>query len=66
MAFVASDLKNLFKIKFKIRYDPLTDRYNRMFMVKLLIACTIITGLNWYTDKVNCIVSGKNVIPNKI
>nr|CRX73271.1 Innexin 3 [Hydra vulgaris] len=59
MAFVASDLKNLFKIKFKARYDPLTDRYNRMFMVKLLMACTIVTGLNWYADKVHCIVSGE-------
>jgi len=56
MAMVATDIKELFKISIKPRHDTITDQYNRIFMVKLLLACTIVTGISWYNDKINCLI----------
>ncbi|XP_057310175.1 innexin inx3-like [Hydractinia symbiolongicarpus] len=56
MSMVATDIKDLFKIKIKPRHDSYSDQYNRIFMVKILLACTIVLGISWYSDKFNCVV----------
>ena len=56
---VAADLKSLFQVTRKKRFDSITDQYQRIFMVKLLLACSLITGLAWYGDKINCVNPGK-------
>ena len=61
---VAADLKSLFQVTRKKRFDSLTDQYQRIFMVKLLLACSLITGLAWYGDKINCVNPGKYVYIN--
>ena len=63
---VAADMKSLFQVTRKKRFDSLTDQYQRIFMVKLLLACSIITGLAWYGDKINCVNPGKYVCINTV
>ena len=58
---IATDVKGILTIKFKPRTDHLTDQYSRIFMVKLLLACTVVTGISWYTDKMNCIIPSKGL-----
>lgn len=56
MSMLATDFKSLFTINIKKRCDGFTDQYNRIFMVKIFLACTIITGLSWYNDDFNCVL----------
>lgn len=56
MVAVATDLKDLLVIKGKSRIDTFSDQYNRLFMVRLMMICTIIMGFSWYTDSISCIV----------
>ncbi|XP_057309105.1 innexin inx3-like [Hydractinia symbiolongicarpus] len=56
MSVAATEIKDLFKIKIKPRHDSYSDQYNRIFMVKILLACTIVFGISWYKDKFNCVV----------
>jgi len=35
----------------KSRTDSYSDQYNHILVVKILMACSVITGINWY--KVN-------------
>ncbi|XP_057310171.1 innexin inx3-like isoform X1 [Hydractinia symbiolongicarpus] len=56
MSMIATNIKDLFKIKIKPRHDSYSDQYNRILMVKILLACTIVLGINWYKDKFNCVV----------
>ena len=59
MSMFSSDLKSLFTISIKTRYDSLSDQFNRIFMVKLLLVSTVIMAVSWYQDDVHCIVPGK-------
>ena len=59
MSFVATDLKGLLTLNIKSRHDGYLDQYNRIFMVKLLMVATIVMGLSWYGDSINCIIPGK-------
>ena len=49
---ITTDFAKLFSISIKQRTDNYTDQYNRIFMVKVLLACTIVMGASWYTDSV--------------
>jgi hypothetical protein len=62
MAMIATDLKGMLSINIKSRHDSHSDQYSRIFMVKLLLVCTIIMGISWYTDSINCIVPGAHGI----
>jgi len=59
MSFVATDLKGILTLNIKSRHDGFTDQYSRIFMVKLLMVSTIVMGLSWYGDNINCIIPGK-------
>ena len=56
---VGGDLKELLTIKIKSRYDNFTDQYHRIMMVKILLVCSLIMGLSWFKDSINCIVPGR-------
>lgn len=59
MVMVGKEIKDLLVIKIKPRDDNMIDQYSRIFMVKILLVSSMVCGLNWYTDKFNCILPGK-------
>ncbi|XP_065655481.1 innexin inx3 isoform X2 [Hydra vulgaris] len=60
MSMIATSLKSLLKIKVKERNDSYTDQYNRIFMVKIMLACCIIMGISWYKDAIKCVVTSSS------
>lgn len=54
--FVASDLKDIFTIRLKERQDAYTDQFSRIFMVKILLMSSILMGVDWFQDTVNCMI----------
>ena len=58
MAMVATDIKSMLSISIKSRHDSYTDQYNRIFMVKLLLVSSLIMGISWFQDSINCMVPG--------
>ena len=56
---IASDIKDLLSFStLKSRYDSLSDQYNRILMVRLLLIISVVMMVSWYKDSVNCIVPG--------
>ena len=55
---VATDIKSMLSISIKSRHDSYTDQYNRIFMVKLLLVSSLIMGISWFQDSINCMVPG--------
>ena len=62
MSFATKDFKDIFKIKIKPRHDSLTDQYQRIFMVKLLLISSLVMGISWFKDSVNCLVPGMGIL----
>jgi len=60
MAMLAASIQELVSIKIKPRHDGITDQYNRIFMVKICLICAAIIGVNYFSDKVSCIVANEN------
>ena len=56
---IAGDFKDFLTIKIKPRDDNVIDQYSRIFMVKVLLICSMVCGLSWYADKFNCILPGR-------
>jgi len=56
MAMVATDIKGMLSISIKSRHDGYTDQYNRIFMVKLMLVSSLIMGISWFQDSINCMV----------
>lgn len=56
MALVANTLTSLLSIKIKPRKDGYCDQFSRIFMLKVLMAGTILVGLNWYSDDIICVI----------
>lgn len=55
---IAGDIKKLLSIHIKPRHDSIPDQYSRIFMVKILMVCTIVIGFSQYKDTVSCIIPG--------
>ena len=53
---LADEFKNIFTISSKPSHDSWWDKYNRIFMTKLFLACTTIIGVNQYKDSITCII----------
>jgi len=62
MAMVATDIKAMLSIQIKSRPDSYSDQYNRLFMLKLLLVASLIMGISWFTDSINCIVPDNHKI----
>jgi len=58
MAGLLGSAKELLSVKLKYRHDSHFDQYSRIGMVKLLMLSSVIVGLNWFSDKITCIVPG--------
>ena len=54
--FAASDLKDIFTIRLKKRQDAYTDQFSRIFMVKMLMISSIVMGVDWFQDTINCMI----------
>lgn len=55
-------LQDVLSLKIKTRHDGYCDQYNRLFMTKILLVSSIIMGYDFFTDRVNCMVSKDNVL----
>ena len=64
MAIAATDLKDMLSIHIKSRPDSYSDQYNRLFMFKLLLVCSLVTGISWFTDSIHCIIPGQLIRMN--
>ena len=53
---IGGDIKDLLSIKIKSRYDNFGDQFHRILMVKVLLVCSLIMGMSWFKDSINCIV----------
>lgn len=62
LSMMASTIREILTFKVKDRYDDVTDHFTRIFMPKVFIISAIVTGLNYFYDKVHCIVSEKSVL----
>ena len=56
MSAAAEGVRALLAVKIKPRDDSYCDQFIRIFMLKVMLAGTLLLSLNWYTDKVNCII----------
>ena len=62
MSFATKDFKDIFKRKIKPKHDSLTDQYHRIFMVKLLLISSLVMGISWFKDSVNCLVPSMDIL----
>ena len=53
---ITGGIKDLLSVDVKSRHDSIPDQYSRIFMVRLLLVCTIIIGVNEYKDTISCII----------
>jgi len=56
MSAAANGVKALLSVKIKPREDGYCDQFNRIFMLKVMLSGTLLLSLNWYTDKITCII----------
>lgn len=49
-------LVDILKVSSKRRDDGYSDQYNRIFVIKILLVSSIITGVDYFSDSVNCMV----------
>lgn len=57
MGGATDGIKSLLAVKIKPRQDGYCDQYIRIFMLKVMMAGALLTGLNWYSDKIQCIMA---------
>jgi len=57
---IASDIKEMLAIKMKARHDSYSDQFTRIVLMKLMLMGAFFIGMNWYNDKVNCIIPKPN------
>lgn len=55
---VIRSLKDVMTLSvFKLRHDNYTDQFSRIFMTKILLIASIIMGVDYFSDQVNCMIS---------
>lgn len=55
---ITDSIKQILSVKIKPRHDSYTDQFSRIFMVKVMMIGALLVGLNWYSDKISCIIPG--------
>lgn len=55
---IAADVKDMLSIKMKARHDSFTDQFTRILLMKLMLLGAFFIGMNWFSDKINCIIPG--------
>ena len=49
---LARILKDIMSFKMKARHDGYSDQFNRIFMTKLLLVCSIVMSVEYFSDQV--------------
>ena len=49
-------LKDILTVTFKHRHDSYSDQFNRIFMTKMLLIASIVIGVDYFSDQVNCMI----------
>ena len=55
---ITDSIKAILSVKIKPRHDSYSDQFSRIFMVKVMMIGALLVGLNWYSDKITCIIPG--------
>lgn len=53
---IVDNIKKILKVNIKPRNDTYSDQYSRIFMVKFMMVAALLIGMNWQSDKINCII----------
>lgn len=56
MAFMAGNIKSLLSVKIKARHDSYTDQVSRILVAKVFIVASLVMGVDWFHDTVNCVL----------
>ena len=56
VSFISGDIKDIFTIKLKTRQDDYTDQFSRIFMMKMFLIASLVMGVDWFQDTVNCML----------
>lgn len=56
MNIITGSIKDTISIKMKHRHDDFTDQFSRIFMAKMFIISSLIMSVDFFSDKVSCIV----------
>lgn len=55
---LVNTLKDILSLQYKARNDSYSDQFNRIFMTKVLLMASIIMSVDYFSDKVNCMIPG--------
>ncbi|XP_012554059.2 uncharacterized protein LOC100202445 [Hydra vulgaris] len=50
------NIKDILSVKIKARHDSYTDQFVRIFMTKMFMISALVMGVDFFNDKVSCIV----------
>ena len=53
---IVDDVAKTLSVKIKPRHDSYTDQFSRIVMMKVMMMAALMVGLNWYADKIACII----------
>jgi len=56
MTIITGNIKEILSIKMKPRHDDLTDQFSRIFMAKIFLISSLIMSVDFFSDRVSCIV----------
>ena len=65
MSLISGNIKEILAIKLKQRHDSITDQFNRILMVKLLVIFSIVTSMEFFSDKVSCMYTLDGYMPDE-
>lgn len=60
MVIITDSIKDVLSIKLKLRHDDLTDQFNRIFMAKMFIISSLVMGVDFFSDRVSCILTSES------
>ena len=56
MTIITGNIKEILSIKMKPRHDDVTDQFSRIFMAKIFLISSLIMSVDFFSDRVSCIV----------
>ena len=65
MSLITANIKSILSVKFKSRHDSYTDQVSRIFAAKIFIAASLVMGVDWFQDTVQCILRKETDLKSK-
>ena len=62
MALISESIKDVVSINLKHRDDDYSDQFSRIFMVKILIMSSLVTSMEFFNDRMSCILPRDSAI----